>query len=160
MRFPIACRGVSVRVRECSGMTPDVWPLATFEQSCESDASQILQGGRRGGRDISDQPNGPVQIGREYPVLGIVCQAETGVAYSILREDVYPALAPSLLTAEMFEVVNPTIPSSWVVVDWYGNGRVIGLEPKAWADDVNDEGSFFERKVNGDGSLIPVLVHE
>src|SRR6266542_545691 len=122
--------------------------------------ARILEGGRRGGRDISDQPNGPVQIGREYPVLGIVCQAETGVAYSILREDVYPALAPSLLTAEMFEVVNPTIPSSWVVVDWYGNGRVIGLEPKAWADDVNDEGSFFERKVNGDDSLIPVFVHE
>jgi hypothetical protein len=29
----------------------------------------ILEGGRRGGRDISDQPNGPVEVGREYPVV-------------------------------------------------------------------------------------------
>jgi hypothetical protein len=31
--------------------------------------ARILEGGRRGGRDISDQPNGPVEVGREYPIV-------------------------------------------------------------------------------------------
>lgn len=118
---------------------------------------RVLEGGRLGGRDITaDGTFRTVDVGRDYVVLGIRCRPNSGVEYSILREDVYPALSPALLTAEMFEIVNPTIPNSWVMVDAYGDGTSIRLEPKAWAD----EPAFFERKVNGDGNLIPLFIQE
>jgi hypothetical protein len=118
---------------------------------------RILEGGRRGGRDVSNQPHSStVEIGRAYVVLGIHCQAEYGPSYAILRQDIYPALAPASLTAEMFEIINPAIPSTWIAVDPYGKGKVIALTPKAWTDPHD----FFERKINGDGTLIPAFVRE
>jgi hypothetical protein len=56
----------------------------------------------------------------------------------------------------MFEIVNPAIPSAWVAVDPYGGGEVLSVTPQAWTDPPD----FFERKVSGDGSLIPVFVEE
>jgi hypothetical protein len=118
---------------------------------------RLLEGGRRSGRDVSDGGESQtVKLGHEYVVLGIHAQADEGVTYAILREDVYPALAPAALTSEMFEVVKPTIPSSWTVFDPYGDGRVVDLLPRAWTDPPD----FFERKVAGDGSLIPIFVRE
>ncbi len=118
---------------------------------------KILEGGRRHGRDITNERSSQsVTVGQEYVVLGIHCQAESGVSYAILREDVYPALAPVSLPSEMFEITNPAIPSSWISFDPYGDGTVIVLRPKAWTDPPN----FFERKVDGDASLIPTFVTE
>ncbi len=119
---------------------------------------RILEGGRRGGRDISDEPHStaPVEVGGEYVVLSVHCQAEVGVTYSILREDVYPAMAPAGLASELFEIVNPSVPSSWIAFDPYGTGRVIAFTPHAWTDPPD----FFDRKLNGDGSLIPAFVAE
>jgi hypothetical protein len=119
---------------------------------------RILEGGRAGGRDITHQQrrNGTVEVGREYPVLGLECSSRGGVAYSILREDVYPAFAPASLASEMFEIVNPSIPPWWVAADFYGTGRAIHLLPQAWAD----QHDIFERKLSGDGSLIPLFVQE
>jgi hypothetical protein len=56
----------------------------------------------------------------------------------------------------MFEIVNPATPSSWVAFDPYGNGKVIAFTPKAWTEPPD----FFDRKMNGDASLIPAFVHE
>jgi hypothetical protein len=118
---------------------------------------RLLQGGRRGGRDVTAERGAQiVEVGREYVVLGIHAQAEMGVTYAILREDIYPALAPARLTSEMFEIVNPTVSSSWIAFDPYGDGKVIDFKPKAWTEPRD----FFERKVNGDGSLIPAFVAE
>src|SRR4051794_10556225 len=118
---------------------------------------RILEGGRRDGRDIThDGTFRTVEVGREYPVLGIRGSPERGVEYSILRAEVYPALGPVLLTSEMFEIVSPAIPASWVARDPYGSGKLITFQPRAWAD----EPGFFARKVDGDGSLIPTFVRE
>jgi hypothetical protein len=118
---------------------------------------RILEGGSRGGRDITQEGTSrTVELGREYVVLGIRCRPESGVQYSILREDVYPALAPVLVTAEMFEIINPKIPESWIAVDPYGSGEVLSLRPEAWTNPPD----FFERKMNGDGSLIPAFIQE
>lgn len=118
---------------------------------------RILQGGHHGGRDITDEPfSKTVVVGGEYVVLGILCQAEAGAMYSILRHDVYPGLAPASLTSEMFEIISPKIPTSWVAVDYYGDGRVIALEPEAWTDPPD----FFERKLAGEAGLIDVFVAE
>ena len=67
------------------------------------------------------------------PVLSLSCSPGYGVAYTILRARHYPDPIPVSLTSEVFEIVNPSIPSWWVAQDFYRSGIQISLLPEAWA---------------------------
>jgi hypothetical protein len=97
----------------------------------------------RGGREV-ESIQGTVEVGSEYVVLGIWAQAEGGTSYS----------------SEMFEIISATIPSSWVVSDIYGGGRLIAFEPAAWTTPPGATESFFERKLNGDRAALETFIRE
>jgi hypothetical protein len=77
-------------------------------------------------------------VGGEYVVLSIACRPDDGVSYLVLRDN--DSKRTAALTAGMFELVSPRVPSSWVATDPYGTGLVFLLQPEDWS-----EPDFFER---------------
>lgn len=86
-----------------------------------------------------EQESSWIRVGREYVVLGVEAVPGRGVSFRI--EDAEQG-SSSMWNSEMFDVVDPALPKSWVAqVD--GRGTLF-LEPEAWLEDGYWE-RFFDR---------------
>ena len=120
---------------------------------------RILEGGRCDGRE-TEFSQGGLEVGGDYVVVGIWSQAESGPEYAIVDEREYPGGTPMLYTSQMFEVLSPKIPSSWVVHDVYGDGKRVTLNPGAWTDRADATEGFFERKSRLDEAAWEAYIRE
>lgn len=71
---------------------------------------RILEGGRHDGREIDSSSQ--VTVGAEYVVLAIWSSPSSGTEFGILGDAPYSDYG-YLFPAGMFEIGDPTIPSTW-----------------------------------------------
>jgi hypothetical protein len=91
---------------------------------------RILEGGRNTGVELEAHTS--IHIGGEYVVLGLSANSDEGVSYMLLRDA--SALRTAVWPSAMFEITSTRLSSSWSIIDPYGTGLALTLQPKHWSD--------------------------
>ena len=95
---------------------------------------RILEGFRRGGRELDVHPNDLIAIGDEFDVKAISATAHDPSLGIELRNG-----RGALCTVDMFEVIDGGVPSNWEAMIPH-RGKLI-LQPEGWETRITRDGT-------------------